>query len=175
MCHISDAKVNAAACWSQLLFSLPRLLAVVAAGLVPAAAAGEPLHAGQALCYQIEKTVNALVEFTQTSCIPARGKVKGGVSFILVSSKPVLSLDAARKGWIVVAVAAVGQALNRSPSVKGEEIWLSDYELTKKRTAYALPASLAKTLQREIKADKINQDEMYSAISQNLREKVVSH
>lgn len=122
----------------------------------PAPAQPQSPEKGQALCYQIEKVVNALVDYAQTSCLPTAGRSPGTHSFILISSKPVFSVEASKKGWLLVAVAATGDALNKSASVKADELWLSDANEMKSRTAYVLPAALARSLQQQIKGDKIS-------------------
>ena len=131
----------------------------------------QPAEKGQALCYQIEKIVNALVDYTQTACVPSAGKSPGAFTFILISSKPVFASEASKKAWVLVAVAASGDALNKNASVKAEELWLSDANEMKSRTAYVMPAALAKSLQRRIKADQITLDTMYSEVSKNLSQR----
>jgi len=140
----------------------------------PRLALSQSAEKGQALCYQIEKMVNALVDYTQTSCLPTAGKSQGSYSFILLSSQPVFSVEASKKGWVLVSVAAAGDALNKNVSVKAEEIWLSDANQMKNRIAYIMPSELAKSLQRRIKADEINLDTMYSEISKNLIQKSIA-
>jgi hypothetical protein len=92
---------------------------VLAVSTTPSLAQSQSAERGQALCYQIEKMVNALVDYTQTSCLPTPGKGQGSQSFILLSSQPVFSVEASKKAWVLVAVAATGDALNKSASVKG--------------------------------------------------------
>lgn len=128
---------------------------------------------GQAMCYQIEKMVNALVDYTQTSCLPTAGKSPGTHSFILISSKPVFSVEASKKGWLLVAVTATGDALNKNASVKADELLLSDANQMKSRTAYVLPAALARSLQQQIKSNKIGLESMYSQISSNLSQRSI--
>ena len=140
----------------------------------PMAAFSQSTETGQALCYQIEKMINALVDYTKTSCLPTAGKDKESHSFILLSSQPVFSGAASKKGWVLVAVAATSDALNKNASVKAEELWLSDANQMKSRTAYVIPAALAKSLQRKIKADQISLDTMYSEISKSMSQKSIS-
>ena len=144
------------------------MLAVLA---VPHWAVGQGTEKGQAICYQIEKTVNALVDYTQTSCIPTRGMAANSQSFIVLSSQPVFSVETSKKAWILVAVAATGDALNKSGSVKADELWLSDANQMKARTAYVMPVSLARNLHRQVKAEQISLDEMYGQIIRNLSQR----
>jgi len=151
------------------------LIAIIVLSVVttPLSALSQSTEKGQALCYQIEKTVNALVDYTQTSCIPSAGKNPGTHSFILLSSKPVFSIEASKKAWILVAVAATGDALNKNASVRAEELWLSDATQMKSRTAYVMPAPLAKSLQRRVKGEQITLDGMYSEIIRNLSQRSI--
>jgi len=83
---------------------------------------------GQSICYEVQNVVNALVDYTQTSCLPSRGKA-GALSFIVLSSQPVFSVEASKKAWLLVVVGAIGKSLNERPSVKADELWLSDANL----------------------------------------------
>src|SRR5262245_29497614 len=57
--------------------------------------AAQSTEQGQSVCYEVEKYINALVDYTQTSCIPARGKA-GASSFTILSSAPVFSVEASK-------------------------------------------------------------------------------
>lgn len=142
--------------------------------LSPGIANSQSAERGQAMCYQIEKTVNALVDYTQTSCLPTGGRQQGTYSFVVLSSQPVFSVEPSKKAWLLVAVAAVGDVLNKNASVKAEELWLSDAILMKNRVAYLMPAGVAKSLQRRIKADQITLDTMYSEICKNLAQRTIT-
>ena len=135
-------------------------------------AVGQTAERGQAFCYQIEKLVNGLVDYTQTSCFPAASSGKS-YSFVLVSSQPVFSVEESKKGWLLVAVAAVGDTFNKNPSVKAGELWLSDAARMKDRNAYVMNASVAASLQRRVKADQIDLEGMYSEIVRNLKLKTI--
>ena len=135
---------------------------------VLATAFSQSAEKGQSVCFQIGNMVNALVEYTQTSCVPTLSKTPGAYSFILMSSKPIFAVEASKKARLLVAVAASGDALNRNPSVRADELWLSDANEMKSRIAYVLPAALAKSLQLRAKANQITLDGMYSEISRNL-------
>lgn len=128
---------------------------------------------GEALCYQIQNSVNALADFTQTSCLPSAGSTPGSYSFIVLSSNPVFSVEASKKAWLIVAIAAAGDSLNKQSSVKADELWLSDAALMKNRTAHVFPASLAKSLQRRVKNGQLDLEGMYSEIKRNLVQKTV--
>ena len=116
--------------------------------------------------------MNALVDYTQTSCLPSGGKA-GALSFIVLSSQPVFSVKASKNGWLLVVVASFGKTLNEQPSVKADELWLSDANLMKSRVAHVLPTSLAKSLQRQAYNGQIDLEEMYEAIKKNLVRKTI--
>jgi hypothetical protein len=135
-------------------------------------AAAQSVKKGQSICYEVQNAVNALVDYTQTSCLPGGGKA-GALSFIVVSSKPVFSVEASKKGWLLVAVASVGKTLNEQPLVRIDGLWLSDSNLMKSRVAYCFPASLARSLQRRVYNGQIDLEGMYAAIKKNLVQKTI--
>ena len=134
--------------------------------------AAQPVEKGQSICYEVQNAVNALVDYTQTSCLPAAGKT-GTLSFIVLSSQPVFFVEASKKAWLLVVVASVGKTLNEQSSLKTDELCLSDVNLMKSRVAYVLPTSLAKSLQRQVYNEQIDLEEMYAAIKKNLVRKTV--
>jgi len=60
-------------------------------------AAAQSVEKGQSICYEVQNAVNALVDYTQTSCLPSGGK-DGVFSFIVISNQPVFSVEASKKG-----------------------------------------------------------------------------
>jgi hypothetical protein len=133
----------------------------------------QPVEKGEAICYEVQNAVNVLVDYTQTSCLPAGGK-DGAFSFIVVSSQPIFLIEASKKGWLLVVVASIGKTLNEQSSVKVDELWLSDTNLMKSRIAYVFPAFLAKSLQRQVYDGQIDLEGMYTAINKNLVQKTIS-
>lgn len=131
------------------------------------------LDQGEAICYEIESATNALADFTQTKCLPSSGKA-GTLSFILISNAPVFSVETSKKAWLIAAVAAVGKALNSRPRVKADELWFSDVRSMKSYVGYVLPASLAKSLQRNVYSGGIALDGMYSSIQNGLVQKNIT-
>jgi len=127
---------------------------------------------GQAICYEVQNIVNALVDYTETKCLPV-AKEAEAISFIVISSQPVFSREASKKAWVLVVVASIGKALNQRPGVKTNELWLSDINRMKGRVAYGMPVTVAKTLQRRIVNNKLNLDQMYSIIKKRLKKKVI--
>src|SRR3990167_1748830 len=105
----------------------------------------QSIEKGQSICYEIQNYVNALMDNTQTSCLPSGGK-EGALSFIVISSEPIFSIESAKKAWLLVVVGAFGKTLNDQPSIKVDELWLSDINQMKERVAFVLRANLAKSL-----------------------------
>lgn len=134
--------------------------------------AAQSVETGQSICYEVQNAVNALVDYTQTSCLPSGGKA-GALSFIVLSSQPVFSVEASKKAWLLVVVSSIGKSLNEQPSVKTDELWLSDANLMKNRVAYVLPTSLAKSLQRQVYNGQIDLEGMFVAIKKNLVQKTI--
>ena len=83
-------------------------------------------------------------------------------------------VEASKKGWLLVVVASIGKILNEQPSVKADEIWLSDTSLMKSRVAYVLSTALAKSLQRQVHNEQIDLEGMYAVIKKNLVQKTIS-
>jgi hypothetical protein len=140
------------------------------------AAAPPSIQRGNSICYEVQKFTNALVDYTDTRCWAAPSSRKAELlSFIIISSKPVFAVEASKKGWMIVTISAVGKILNEDPSIRTDEIWLSDVDLTKKRVVYALPTSVAKSLQRDAFHGRINVEQMYETIKKNLTQKSVTN
>ncbi len=141
--------------------------------LLPGLAGAQSAQKGLSICEHIEKNINVLVDYTRTSCFPSSGNVRGAYSFIIISSKSVFSIEASKKAWLLVAVASVGDALNKDDSVKADELWLSDANLMKDRVAYVMPVGTAKSLQRQIRANQITLEAMYTQILKCLTRRTI--
>jgi hypothetical protein len=135
--------------------------------------ADDGIYKAEAFCSRVAAEVDLLIEWTETVCIPTKGRQPGAYSFLIISAQPVFSAEKSKKGWLLVVVGSVGKNLNKI-SVKADELWLSDVNLTKKHVTHVLPANIAQSLQRKIKADQISIDTMYIEISKNLTKKNVS-
>lgn len=150
------------------------LLAVSAIAMSWCLSAGaQSVEKGQSICYEVQNAVNGLVNYTETSCFPTRGKARA-LSFIIISSEPVFSAEASKKAWVLVTVASIGKSLNEQPSIRADELWLSDANQIRNRIAYVLPAALAKSLQRQIYSGTIDLEGMYAAIIGQMVRKNVS-
>lgn len=145
------------------------LLSLLIAPIAAAQSTDKPL----ALCYRIERTINTIANFTTTQCAPSGGSKRGTISFVVITSKPVFATETAKKAWLLVAVAAVGDALNKDPAAKGDELWLSDATNTKRHVAWIMPTRVAQSLQRRIKRNEITLDQMYAEIGKNLKRRNV--
>lgn len=152
---------------------MKNIVVVVVAVLWSFSVNAQSIDKGQSICYEAQNLVNGLVDYTETSCLPSSGK-KGALTFMFISSKPIFSVEASKKAWAIVTVAAIGKILNDQPSLKADEIWLSDLNQVQNKVAYTLPASLAKSLQKQVSTEKINFEQMYSSINKNMIKKTVT-
>ena len=141
----------------------------------PAAASPKPdLDAlvGKGLAYQIEKYVNGMVDYTTTTCIPAAGR-PGAFSLIIISSRPIFDVEAAKKAWLVAVGGAVGKTLHDNATAKVDQVIVSDAALMKERRAFTIDASLLRSLQEPVKSEKIDLDQMYSQMLHGLSAYVI--
>ncbi len=143
-------------------------LVLAACLLGPALALSQAQESDRALCAQIESLVDAVCDCTRTACRPTPGGNRGMRSFVVLSSQPVFSGEDSKREWVLVAVAAVGYALNGNATVQDDEVWLSDTEQMRERVAYVVSAEVAKSLQRRVKANQITLDEMYAEILRHM-------
>jgi hypothetical protein len=150
------------------LLEIPVLLSIIVACFVPrlalfAAPAPAEATTPTDLCRSIEKTVNALIEYTHTTCTPITDH--GAMSVILLSEKAIFSNEASKKGWLIVTVGAVANVLNAQTAVKTSDVFVTDGKLVQKRKGYKYPIVLARTLQRQTKAHQIGLEELYQQLN----------
>lgn len=132
--------------------------------LAPTFAMAQDVDAGARMCSKIIETVNTLVDFTETACLPSASTRKpGAISFIVIPDKPIMKSEDAKKGWVIVVVAAVALA-SRSESAATDEVVYGDPEQMGRRFATALKTSDARALQSKIVADQITLDQMWAEI-----------
>jgi hypothetical protein len=129
---------------------------------VPVIQADEALEAS-GLCYKIQNFINALANYTDTLCIPALGQQ--GVTFLLLSKKPILSVEASKKAWLIVTVGAVGKVMTMHHTIKASEVYVSDMNLMKNRQGFKYPVDLAKRLQRQAAEERLELDELYDQLN----------
>lgn len=127
---------------------------------------GDEALEGDGLCHNIENLMNALVDYTRTKCFPTSDH--GAVGFILMAEKPIFSVKASKKAWLIVTVGAVGKTMNAHPKIKSSDVFVSDMNMMKDRKSYKYPIALAKTLQRQAKADQIEMEELYKQLNSAL-------
>lgn len=128
---------------------------------------GSTSEAASNLGNDIAKNINLVADFTNTLCIPAKGRQPGFVSFTILSEKPVFGTSSEQK-WLLVAVAAAGLALNDDPSTNAEELCLSDTNLVTEGKYYVINAATAKSLQQQVSSGTITLEQMSSALTQSL-------
>lgn len=120
---------------------------------------------GTSICYAVQNTVNTLATFTETRCWPA---LKDGYGFAIVSDKPVFSVPAAKKAWLLTVAAALGKEMN-DRNLRGGEVVVSDAPNIGNRVGWSFPVQLARNLQRRINRDEITLDAMYGELIANMK------
>ncbi|MDX2073040.1 MAG: hypothetical protein SFX19_01590 [Alphaproteobacteria bacterium] len=117
---------------------------------------------GEAYCYEMQHAINALADFTETTCLPS--KDKNGITFLMLSSKPVFSVAASKKAWLLVVAGSLGKTLNEHPKFKADSVIVSDFNSMRSRQGFRFPAKLAKTLQPKVYDGSMELETMYSKI-----------
>jgi hypothetical protein len=143
-----------------LSIKLAVTLAIIGLGII-AHAEDDNLKA-ERLCYEIERDINAQVDFTTTRCLPGPSLQKG--SIILISKEPILSLRKSKKTrryWLINVVRVVGMAMWDNPKIKIGDIYTTDTNLMEKHKALCFSGELAKVLQRKAFNGEINLDQLY--------------
>ena len=113
-----------------VLFPLLLILSIISQ--VVSVQADESLEAA-GLCHNIENLMNALVDYTATKCFPS--SAHGAISFALIAEKPIFSVKASKKPWLLVTVGAVWKTMNEHPKIKSSSVYVSDTNLMKDRKA----------------------------------------
>lgn len=126
-----------------------------------------PTAAG--LCSEIEKSINVLVDYTNTQCLPASGSQKGSTSFILISSKPIFNVKASKKAWLTTVVGTVGKVMANNPNIKVGKVFVSDVTLMQYRKGFVFSGELAKTLQGKTSNQEIDLEELYLQINRAIK------
>lgn len=128
----------------------PVILAILTLGVPSAsnAASNNDALVALGLCKDMEQQVDAIVDYTQTKCIPALSD--HGNNFIFVSSKPVFSVEAAEKAWILIVTSAYGHEFNKMSDYRVGNVYLADTTMVPALRYYVLSGELAKKLQKEM-------------------------
>jgi hypothetical protein len=119
------------------------------------------------LCEDMAVKVNRLLEYTSTKCIPHLSTQ--GTDFIFISEQPVFSVESSKKAWIIVVIASVGKTLNDKSSYKAGKILVADLSMVPSKHYYAIPASLAKSLQRKVYTGELTVDTIWDTITAALK------
>jgi hypothetical protein len=154
----------------QLTFAVaglivPLFLSVTVAG---AAASNDRSLIAMGLCSQMERLVNALVDYASTECLPNISDPKS-TTFIFIADKPIFSVEASKKAWILVVVAVVGKTLNDESSYSADKILFADVSMVKEKNYYTIRASLAKSLQHKVNSGQMNLATMWSEVTAALK------
>jgi hypothetical protein len=119
----------------------------------------------EGLCAEVTQYIGILVDYTDTKCLPAATSNAGQTDLILISSQPVFSVEASKKGWLIVVAGSVGKVMGEHAQMALEEIWVSDTRLMAKRRAFKFSAALAQKLQRETKGGEISLEQLYHQLN----------
>jgi len=129
----------------------------------------QPVVDQQAICDEVQKYVNALVDYTKTACTTGNTG-EGSLSFVILSSEPIFSVTATKKPWLLAVALSIGKALNDQRDLNTGELYLLDGDL-KSRLAYAISVDIVKSLQESVAAGHMKLDTMYEEIERNLSPK----
>ena len=121
-------------------------------------------------CHMIEYYVNSLVNYTNTKCLAGAGEQKGTIGLILISEKPIFTMEAEKKCWLIVVVGAIGRTMADNPNLKIDTIVVCDTNMLAKGKAFSFPGILAKNLQQKLYNDEINLEQLYKQLIISLKE-----
>jgi hypothetical protein len=119
------------------------------------------------ICFDIERSLHTLVPYTATRCIPSHDV--SGLSFMVISTKPIFAIYGAKKAWLTGVVTIMGKALNDHQDLAVNRIWVSDGALMAKGQALALSGSMAKDLQGKANTHEISPEGLYVDVTDALR------
>lgn len=142
-------------------------------------AAAEPASQPELrLCTEIAGYVNKLATFAPTQCF-ARHFAAGQPADLVIYTPQTLGLQLktpapepfadAEKGWVMVAVAASGHAMNQHPATPISYIILADHGATEDHSAFRIQARAARDLQREMKMNKLSLRDAYAKVLSSMQ------
>ena len=135
--------------------------------LIPFLMAGQQLAASrQAICDGVQGYANMLVDYTKTACVPTDSS-GDTFTFLVLSSEPILAVKDPAKAWLIAVVLSLGNAMNGHPEAKAGELYVADANM-ETNGAYSLSIDLAKSLQKEVAAGRLELGAMYDEIQKNL-------
>jgi hypothetical protein len=132
-------------------------------------ATGVNYSTGAGLCSEIERSINGLVNYTNTQCLPAAGSRKETTSLILISSQPIFNVKTLKKAWLTTVVGAVGEVIANHPSAKVGKIFVSDVTLMQYRKGFVLSGEIAKRLHGKTSNQEIDLEELYLQINRAIK------
>jgi hypothetical protein len=88
------------------------------------------------ICFDIERSLHTLVPYTATRCIPSHDV--SGLSFMVISTKPIFAIYGAKKAWLTGVVTMMGKALNDHQDLAVNDIWISDGALMAKGQSFGI-------------------------------------
>jgi len=134
--------------------------------VTPFLVAGQLVISRQSVCDAVQSYVNMLVDYTKTGCVPA-DTGSDTFTFLVRSSEPIFSVKDQKKAWLIAVVLSIGNTMNGEPDVKAGELYVADAAM-KTNVAYVLPVNLAKSLQKDVAAGKLQLGAMYDKIEKSL-------
>ena len=150
------------------------ILFVCIARLQLGAASAQAPDQGKAMCAEIEKSINELAPFTQTSCRAGGGNSKESMSFLVISLAVVGDDAEAKQAWLEAVVEAAGNTITANAAAKVDEIIVADPSQLTARLAYAIPVSLIKDIQAALKDKRIKKEEVYELVDKGLVKKPIT-
>ena len=117
---------------------------------------------GDGLCHQIERYINAVVDFATTTCIAAPDDGDHNrISMIILPSRPLFGVDQAKKGWLLAVIGAAGKVLRSNPKITSGRLVLSDPSLMKQQRGYTDETAFVKELQAKLYVGDLSVEDAY--------------
>jgi hypothetical protein len=114
------------------------------------------------LCQDMDYYINSVADFTETKCIPVPND--RGSNFIFVSLKPVFSVKASEKAWVLVVSLSFGREFNKKADYKVGSLYLADMTMVPNLSYSVLSGELAKKLQKQVYDGQIEPDAAWESI-----------
>jgi hypothetical protein len=134
------------------------LLGLALASLAASVAAAAPADEA---CRTAAANINTLVPAMPTDCI---GSGAQETDLIFVTTANVFGDEKRKKAYLLVAVAAAGEALTRTKANSVKRISIMDLSLGKAGQAFQISAKDARKLQRQVAEAEISVEKMYAGI-----------
>jgi hypothetical protein len=118
------------------------------------------------MCREIEQTLDVILSPETARCFQGAGRAKGSIGFIIVYSNGHFFDPNKKKAFLMFAAGSVGKTLSENPSIKPDQVFVSDVGMMKRNRAFVFPASSAMSIQRRMKADQIDAHQGYRELLQ---------